>query len=233
MVIIDQLQVIIKGQQVLNNLSLLIKPGHITSLIGASGAGKTTLLKAIAGLVPCTKGAITIDNRLITSLTHIQRAEQIGYVFQDFNLFAHMTALENCIDPLLVHGINHEQAVLQAEKLLQQFGLFEHRTKYPHELSGGQKQRVAIARALALNPQLLLLDEPTASLDPANTDILVSTLKSLAASGITIMLSSQDMQFVQKMFDCVHYLQQGTIIASCNDATEINSCPRIKEWLFL
>lgn len=233
MVIIDQLQVIIKEQQVLNKLSLLIKPGHITSLIGASGAGKTTLLKAIAGLVPCNKGTITIDNRLITSLTHIQRAKKIGYVFQDFNLFAHMTAFQNCIDPLLVRGASREQALPQAEKLLQQFGLFEHRAKYPHELSGGQKQRVAIARALALNPQLLLLDEPTASLDPANTDILVSILKKLAASGITIMLSSQDMYFVQKMFDCVHYLQQGTIAESCNDETEINSCPLIKEWLFL
>ena len=233
MVIIDQLQVIIKGQQVLNNLSLLIKPGHITSVIGASGAGKTTLLKAIAGLVPCGKGTITIDNRLITSLTHIQRAEQIGYVFQDFNLFAHMTAFQNCIDPLLVHGASREQALPQAEKLLQQFGLCEHRAKYPHELSGGQKQRVAIARALALNPQLLLLDEPTASLDPANTDILVSTLKKLAASGITIILSSQDMYFVQKMFDCVHYLQQGTIAESCNNITEINNCPLIKKWLFL
>lgn len=232
MVIIDQLDVIINGKKILNNISLTIAQSRITSLIGASGAGKTTLLKTIAGLLPCNQGTITIDNNAITSLTPYQRSEQIGYVFQDFNLFAHLTALENCIDPLLVHHVPHKVALQQVQELLHQFGMFQHRNKYPHELSGGQKQRVAIARALALKPQLLLLDEPTASLDPANTDILVTLLKQLATSGMTIALSSQDMSFVQKIVDCVYYMEHGTLVQTCHDATEVEQCPLIKSWLF-
>lgn len=231
MITINQLDVVIKSKKIIDAVSLTCTSGHITSLIGSSGAGKTTLLKAIAGLVPITKGSITVDNLPITSLTPYQRSQKVGYVFQDFNLFAHLTALENCTDPLLVHGATQAQALQQAEQLLHQFGMFEHRNKYPSDLSGGQKQRIAIARALTLCPQVLLLDEPTASLDPENTDLLAHLLKDLATTGITIMLSSQDMQFVKKIIDCVYYLQNGTIIESCDNPSAIEHCSRIKNWL--
>lgn len=231
MITINQLDVIIKGKKIIDTISLTCIPGHITSLIGSSGAGKTTLLKAIAGLVPIAKGSITVDNLPITSLSAYQRSQKVGYVFQDFNLFAHLTALENCIDPLLVHGTLYQDAVQQAQTLLHKFDMLNHCNTYPHELSGGQQQRIAIARALTLNPQVLLLDEPTASLDPANTDILVTLLKQLATSGITIILSSQDMQFVKKIIDCVHYLQNGTIIESCDNPSTIERSSHIKNWL--
>jgi ABC-type polar amino acid transport system ATPase subunit len=201
MVTVKNLIIQIKDQTIVDDISATLTPGHITSFIGKSGAGKTTLLKSIAGLMPITRGTIVIDNQKLLILTSRQRAEKVGYVFQDFNLFPHLTVRENCIDPLLMHGKPYAQAEQRALSVLLKLNMDGYAEKYPYELSGGQQQRVAIARALCLQPMVLLLDEPTASLDPLNTDILVTILKSLAAQGLTIGLSSQDMNFVRKVFD--------------------------------
>lgn len=231
MVIVDQLTVTITQKEILEQISLQLKPGTISVFIGGSGAGKTTLLKTIAGLTPITDGTITVDGQQLNQLNSYERAEKVGFVFQEFNLFAHLTALENCIDPLMVHGRSYEEATEQSLKLLQNLGMKEYADHYPAELSGGQQQRVAIARALSLQPKMILLDEPSASLDPANTDRLVEILKSLAAQGLTVALSSQDMSFVRKVAYTIYFIKDGQVAEECENVREIDKCPLIKKWI--
>ncbi|MEX0848599.1 MAG: ATP-binding cassette domain-containing protein [Candidatus Dependentiae bacterium] len=231
MISIDNLTVCIKGKNILHAISCRLMPNRIAVLIGQSGAGKTTLLKTLAGLLPFEQGAISIDGNELKYATPQQRAELIGYVFQDFNLFCNLTVLENCIDPQLVHGADSQQARQKALQQLQAFGMNDFINAYPAELSGGQKQRVALARTLCLNPRVLLLDEPTASLDPINTDFLIVMLKKLAQNGLVIVLSSQDMSFVRKVFDDVYYIADGTIVESCHDNQEFMSDSLIASFL--
>jgi ABC-type polar amino acid transport system ATPase subunit len=230
-VIVDRLTVTIAKKEILKQISLKLKPGCISVFIGGSGAGKTTLLKTIAGLNHITDGTITVDDQQLNQLNSYERAEKVGYVFQEFNLFAHFTALENCVDPLMVHGTSYEQATEEALKLLQSLGMKEYADHYPAELSGGQQQRVAIARALSLQPKVILLDEPSASLDPANTDRLVEILKSLAKQGLTVVLSSQDMSFVRKVADTINFVEGGWVVESCDDVEKLNDYPLINEWI--
>lgn len=227
MVSIDKIIVTLQKHLILKSVSCSLVPGHITTFIGKSGAGKTTLLRSIVGLVPFKEGSIIVNGKQVTELSPTQRSEQIGYVFQDFNLFRHLTVLHNCVDPLLVHGTPYDQAVQRAHAVLAQLDMHHFINKYPSELSGGQQQRVAIARALCLNPRVLLLDEPTASLDPLNTDMLVQILKNLAAQGLTIGLSSQDMSFVRKVFDRVYYMESGEIAEFCDGEKNLKDCPLI------
>jgi len=231
MVTVNALTVRIGDQTVLQNVSLILMPGTITSIIGSSGAGKTTLLKTIAGLMPVESGDVLINGTALSTLSSQKRAEEIGYVFQEFNLFPHLTVLENCIDPLRVHGIAAQAARERALKMLQELGMVEFQNRYPSQLSGGQQQRIAIARALCLNPRVLLLDEPTAALDPANTDILVNILQSLTGQGLTIAISSQDMNFVSKIVERVYFMQAGTIIEACDSVEKFDKSPLIKKWV--
>lgn len=217
MVSVKNLVVKLQNQEILKAVSCELLPGRITTFIGKSGAGKTTLLKAMAGLVPIASGEII-------------KLERVGYVFQDFNLFPHLTVLQNCVDPLIVHGVDRAKAQLLAQEVLAQLEMQAFMQQYPSQLSGGQQQRVAIARALCLKPQILLLDEPTASLDPVNTDILVKILKKLAGQGLTVALSSQDMSFVRKIFDDVYYMQAGVIWERCDGAAQLAQCPLINQF---
>jgi ABC-type polar amino acid transport system ATPase subunit len=231
MVIVDKLTVRVNNRELLKQISLRLKPGLINTFIGSSGAGKTTLLKTIAGLVPVTDGTITIDGQALNELNAYERAEKVGFVFQEFNLFAHLTALENCIDPLMVHGNSYQQATQKASQLLQELHMQEYSDSYPGELSGGQQQRVAIARALSLHPKVILLDEPSASLDPANTDRLIEILKALAAQGLTVALSSQDMSFVRKVANCIFFIKDGQLVESCENVAKLENCPLINKWI--
>lgn len=230
---VKDLMVRLRDATILKGISCSLEPGRITLLIGKSGAGKTTLLRSMAGLVPITQGEITVNGNDLCMLSSWQRAHEIGYVFQDFNLFANLTVLQNCIDPLLVQGVAYEQAERRAYRILQQLEMADFLHAYPVQLSGGQQQRVAVARALCLQPCILLLDEPTASLDPLNSDILVTILRQLAQQGLTIALSSQDMSFVRKLFDRVYYLQAGTIVEVCDDITAVSSCLLIEQFIFV
>ena len=144
-------------------------------------------------------------------------------MLQDFKLFPHLAVLQNCIDPLIHHAVSYETARERAYRILRELGIDHLADKYPSSISGGQQQRVAIARALCLNPKILLLDEPTASLDPLNADILAGILRNLAAQGLTIGLSSQDMNFVYKIFDRVYYIENGSIVEYCDG---INNLPQ-------
>jgi ABC-type polar amino acid transport system ATPase subunit len=231
MITVKNLSLTFNQQVILRNISCIIQKEKITTFIGKSGAGKTTLLKAIAGLYPISKNSIFLDNQDLAKLNEIQRCKKIGFVFQNFNLFAHMTVLENCIDPLLIQKIPTQEAIIIAQEKLKLLEMSEFLNKYPSQLSGGQQQRVAIARAIALNPEIILLDEPTASLDPVNTDGLIIILKNLIKNGITVITSSQDMSFVSKIFDQVYFMQDGNIIEYSNDILKLEDASYIKNFL--
>src|SRR3989338_9067907 len=146
MILVHNLQVLLRKKLVLDQVSCVLEPGRITCFIGKSGAGKTTLLKTLVNLIKPETGKILVNTHELSMLTPRERSEQIGYVFQDFNLFEQMNVLENCIDPQLVHGKSYEQAKEKALNLLREFDLEELCTYRTIELSGGQKQRVAIIR---------------------------------------------------------------------------------------
>ena len=230
MITVTRLSMRIKNQLVLDGATCLLIPGRITTFLGESGAGKTTLLKSIAGIISATDGQILINNTCIANMRPTQRAKTIGYVFQEFNLFPHLTALGNCIDSLLIHGIRREEAVKKAKRILNRLGIGDYVDKYPVQLSGGQQQRVAIARALCLEPTALLLDEPSAALDPANTGSLIAILQNLAAQGITIGVASHDMLFVRKIFDRVYYIDTGKIVELCDGKDNLQKCPAISNF---
>lgn len=231
MVTINNLTVILQNKMILKSVSCSLLPKSITAFIGKSGAGKTTLLKSLIGLIPLTQGFIVINNHEVTNVSPLERSKEIGYVFQDFNLFENLSVFQNCIDPLLVHAVPYHEAELRVKKILSDLEMIHSIDQYPSQLSGGQKQRVAIARALCLQPRVLLLDEPTASLDPVNTDILVAMLKKLANQGLTIGLSSQDMGFIKKVFDRVYYMQDGQIIEYCDSPALLDSCQLIAQFI--
>ncbi len=231
MVNVKNLTVTIKNQILLNKVSCTLLPGRITCFIGKSGAGKTTLLKSLVNLLPIITGQIVINNKQLRELNNCQKSEEIGYVFQNFNLFSNLTVLENCIDPLLVRGMANDDAKQIAIRELKKLGMETYIDKYTSELSGGQKQRVAIARSLCLKPRIILLDEPTASLDPNNTATLVTILKSLASEGLTIGVSSQDMNFVNSILDRVYYIEAGNIINFCENAQSLDKSPMIKRFI--
>jgi ABC-type polar amino acid transport system ATPase subunit len=231
MVIVDKVSVCLQEKVVLNSVCCMLPPGRISLFIGKSGAGKTTLLKSLVGLIPVASGTIVVDGKPITDLLPRQRSEYIGYVFQDFNLFENFSVLQNCVDPLVLHGIVPAQAKQRAYAVLQQLDMQEYAQKYPAELSGGQRQRIAIARALCLQPRILLLDEPTASLDPLNTNLLILILKQLLSQGLTVGITSQDMDFVRKLFDRVYYMGSGAIIESCEGIQNSADCRLITEFI--
>jgi ABC-type polar amino acid transport system ATPase subunit len=225
---VENISVFIQEKKILADASCLLNSGAITCFIGKSGAGKTTFLKTIAGLLPIANGSICLSNgKSLNGLTPQERSQSIGYVFQDFNLFPHLTVLQNCIDPLLIRGLNKDVAKEFAMRFLNQLALTDLINQYPKTLSGGQKQRVAIARALCLQPELLLLDEPTASLDPINVGILIELLKNLAHNGLAIGLSSQDMSFVKQCAQELYFFENGVIVEWCQHKNNECYCHRI------
>ena len=191
-----------RGQRrILQGVSIDIDGGEIVALMGASGSGKTTLLRAIAGLEPFDRGSIDVAGVELSAgaqSTQTLKAlrTRVGMVFQFHCLFEHMTALQNVwLSPVYVHRTAQDQADRQALALLRQLGV-EHRAgAYPRELSGGEAQRVAIARALATDPPILLMDEPTASLDPERRAELTDILRALVSRGRTLVIATHDAEF--------------------------------------
>ena len=178
--------------------------GELVAIMGPSGSGKTTILRAVAGLEPFQFGRVAIEDvtldggRKPSSATLRRLRQKVGMVFQFHCLFEHLSALDNvCLAPVHAHGVAPPDAVRRARELLAAFGV-EHRAKaWPRELSGGEAQRVAIARALAVDPPVLLMDEPTASLDPARRGELGDLLRRLSAEGRTLVIATHDEEFAR------------------------------------
>jgi ABC-type histidine transport system ATPase subunit len=214
------------AQPVLRGVDLRVEPGEITFLIGPSGSGKSTLLRCINFLERPSAGEITFFGERLCgagaagmqvapeATLRLARA-RMPMVFQQFNLFNHRTVLHNVIEgPVLVQRKSRERAITEAQALLRRVGLLDKQDSYPDQLSGGQKQRVAIARALAMEPELILFDEPTSSLDPELVAEVLAMIRSLAEEGRTMIVVTHEMNFARQLADRVHFVADGLIVES-------------------
>ncbi|SMQ59099.1 amino acid ABC transporter ATP-binding protein [Agreia sp. VKM Ac-1783] len=224
--------------RVLRDVSLTVQPGEVIALIGPSGSGKSTLLRTINHLETVDAGSVTVDGQYIgyelrSGRLHelpeknvLERRTQIGIVFQNFNLFPHLTALENVVEaPVALKRASKAEAREQAKALLARVGLADKEHHYPRQLSGGQQQRVAIARALALNPKVLLFDEPTSALDPELVGEVLDVIRELSKSGTTLIIVTHEIGFAREVADRVVFLEQGEILEE-GPPSQVLSKPR-------
>jgi len=200
---------------VLRDISETIHDGDKIVIVGPSGSGKSTFLRCLNLLEVPTSGTITIDGVEITDpKVDINKVRsQMGMVFQNFNLFPHLTVLENItLAPIQLKLMNESQAKEKAKYLLERVGLMDKINEYPKRLSGGQKQRIAIARALAMNPKTMLFDEPTSALDPEMIGEVVEVMLELADEGMTMVIVSHEMGFARKISNRIFFMDEGVIV---------------------
>jgi ABC-type polar amino acid transport system ATPase subunit len=218
----------------LDGVSVSVAAGEVVCLIGPSGSGKSTLLRCINYLEEPTSGVVRVGGRRMgwegerrASAFELARARaEIGMVFQHFNLWPHMVTLENVIEGLVtVKRIPVTEAAAKGRALLAKVGLADKLEVYPEHLSGGQRQRVAIARALAMEPRVMLFDEPTSSLDPELVGEVLRVMEQVAREGMTMLVATHEMGFARKVADRVMFLDQGRIIEMGTPA-EIFARPR-------
>jgi ABC-type polar amino acid transport system ATPase subunit len=222
--------------EVLKDISTSIDSGEVVSIIGPSGSGKSTFLRCLNLLETPTKGKVWINGEEITDpKTNIMNVrQQIGMVFQHFYLFPHMTVIDNLTyAPMKVKGESRELAESKARKLLARVGLTDKESAYPNNLSGGQKQRVAIARALAMEPKLMLFDEPTSALDPEMVKEVLTVMKDLAGSGMTMAIVTHEMGFAREVSDRILFLDEGKLLeeGSPNEFFNNPKTTRAKDFL--
>ena len=222
--------------EVLNGIDLTVTEGEVVCIIGPSGSGKSTLLRCLNKLEEPTGGEIIIDDAVVTDKkTNINKVrENIGMVFQSFNLFSNFTVLENIMfAPVELKKMNKAAAKTKAMELLSRVGLADKADAYPHQLSGGQQQRVAIARSLAMNPDIMLFDEPTSSLDPEMVGEVLAVMKELAAAGMTMIVVTHEMGFARDVADRVIFMADGGIVeeGTPEEIFTDPQNPRTKEFL--
>lgn len=215
--------------EVLRGIDLQVMPGEVLCIIGPSGSGKSTFLRCINHLDKIDAGRLTVDGELVGyrqrgEVLHELRDREvcarraaIGMVFQRFNLFPHMTALENVtVGPIRVLNTPKREAFERATQLLKRVGLAEKLFSYPNQLSGGQQQRVAIARALAMRPKLMLFDEPTSALDPELVGEVLDVMRGLAQEGMTMVVVTHEIGFAREVGDNLVFMDGGVIVESGN-----------------
>ncbi|MEK1330319.1 amino acid ABC transporter ATP-binding protein [Limosilactobacillus fermentum] len=202
--------------QALHDINFDLKKGEVLALLGPSGSGKSTLIRCLNGLEEYRDGEIVFNGAKVEpSEKNWQRLRQkIGMVFQSYDLFPNMTVLENILlGPTKVQKRDRATVEQEALALLDRVGLKEHANSYPRQLSGGQKQRVAIVRALALQPEVMLFDEVTASLDPEMVRGILDIIKELANDGsMTMLIVTHEMNFAAQIADRVLFLEDGRIL---------------------
>ncbi|WP_066131411.1 amino acid ABC transporter ATP-binding protein [Bordetella ansorpii] len=214
--------------EVLKGIDVEVQKGEVVCVIGPSGSGKSTILRCINGLERYEGGIISVDgvkvDRDDPSIVSIRT--QVAMVFQRFNLFPHRTALENVVEgPIHVKKEPRAQALEHGRQLLEQVGLADKADAYPPQLSGGQQQRVAIARALAMRPKAILFDEPTSALDPELVGDVLRVMRSLAETGMTMMVVTHEMDFAREVADRVLFCDGGVVVEQ-GPAREVLNHPR-------
>lgn len=211
--------------QVLKGIDFYVDKGDVLAIIGPSGSGKSTMLRCINRLEEIDSGTIEIKGRILAKNNSHGKAEYVGekesrdilsctgMVFQQFNLFPHMTVLQNLLEaPVHVKKRSKDEVLPEAEELLRKVGMFDKRDAYPGRLSGGQQQRVAIARALAMKPDIMLFDEPTSALDPELTGEVLKTMRELAAERMTMVVVTHEMAFAREAANHVIFMADGVIV---------------------
>ena len=232
--------------QALKGIDLTVERGEVVCIIGPSGSGKSTFLRCINQLERADKGAIWVDGQLIGfrrvgDALHELRDQELarqrllcGMVFQRFNLFNHMTTLQNVIEgPVTVQRRPRAEVVDEAMALLARVGLADKRDAYPLELSGGPQQRVAITRALAMKPRLMLFDEPTSALDPELVGEVLAVMRDLAASGMTMIVVTHELNFAREVAHRVAFMDQGVLVETGAPAALLSNPahPRTREFI--
>lgn len=200
---------------VLENINLSVKKGEVVVIVGPSGCGKSTLLRCLNGLEEIQEGEVVLDDEVINpnSKNLSKSREKIGMVFQSYDLFPHKTILQNVtLAPIKVKKRKRAEVEQEASALLERVGLLSKKDNYPRQLSGGQKQRVAIVRALIMHPEVLLLDEITAALDPEMVREVLDVVLALAKEGRTMVIVTHEMQFAQAVADRMVFLDGGKIV---------------------
>ncbi|MGI5351729.1 amino acid ABC transporter ATP-binding protein [Streptomyces sp. CA-250714] len=211
--------------EVLKGIDLTVAPGEVMCLVGPSGSGKSTFLRCVNHLEAIDRGRLYVRDELVgyeerdgrlyelSEKAVSRRRQGIGMVFQRFNLFPHMTALENIMEaPVQVRQEPKEQARARGTALLDRIGLADKAHSYPAQLSGGQQQRVAIARALAMEPELMLFDEPTSALDPELVGEVLEVMRTLAEDGMTMVVVTHEMGFAREVGDSLVFMDDGVVV---------------------
>lgn len=220
MIEVKGLQKAFGSEQVLKDVSFTVDKGETVAVIGYSGAGKSTMLRCLIDLEKADGGDVLIEGepliqngRYADDKTARRICAKMGMVFQSFNLFPHMTVMGNLIGaPMTVKKEDKQQAIARAKEKLKLVGLEDKADAHPSELSGGQKQRVAIARALMMDPDMLLFDEPTSSLDPQLTAEVLAVIKELAKGKMTMIIVTHEMGFAREVADKVLFMGEGRVI---------------------
>lgn len=200
---------------VLENINLSVKKGEVVVIVGPSGCGKSTLLRCLNGLEEIQEGEVVLDDEVINpnNKNLSKSREKIGMVFQSYDLFPHKTILQNVtLAPIKVKKRKRAEVEQEASALLERVGLLSKKDNYPRQLSGGQKQRVAIVRALIMHPEVLLLDEITAALDPEMVREVLDVVLALAKEGRTMVIVTHEMQFAKAVADRMVFLDGGKIV---------------------
>lgn len=225
--------------QVLKGIDLTVEKGQVVSIIGPSGAGKSTLLRCINYLEKPTEGTITIGDVTLKSghnrykkVSALRR--KTAMVFQNYNLFKNKTALQNIMEPMIMcQGMNLKEAEDKAMEILTSIGLKDKRDVYPAHMSGGQQQRVGIGRAMAVNPEVMLFDEPTSSLDPELVNEVLEVIRALASKHtMTLLIVTHEMRFAKEVSDRIVFMEDGLIVQEGTPEEIFNSMnPRIQRFV--
>ena len=233
---VENLKKVFGNHVVLNGISTTIKKGEVIAIIGPSGCGKSTFLRSLNMLEIPTEGHVYFHDTDLTdksvNINHIR--EKIGMVFQNFNLFPNMTVKKNImLAPVQLKVMTEQEAEKRAYELLDRVGLRDKADQYPDMLSGGQKQRVAIARSMAMEPEVMLFDEPTSALDPEMVGEVLTIIKELAESGMTMLIVTHEMGFAREVATRTMFLYDG-VIAEENTPDKLfgdPQSPRLKDFL--
>ena len=236
MISVKNLKKSFNDNQVLRGISTEIEKGDVLCIIGPSGSGKSTFLRCLNLLEKPDSGEVWLDGTELTDKKVNINAQRMkmGMVFQQFNLFPHMSVLENlCCAPMMLKKVSREEAEAKAMALLERVGLADRADAYPAQLSGGQKQRIAIVRALCMEPEVMFFDEPTSALDPEMVGEVLDVMKELAKEGMTMIVVTHEMGFAREVAKRVVFMDEGIIMEENSPEELFNNpqCERLKSFL--